>query len=59
MVWGEGSGGEGERGQGSRGQGDKGELLNKSLPCLPPLPCLFSMPNSQCPMPPPYFLLLS
>ncbi len=35
-----------------RGGGDKGELLNKSLPCLPPLSCLsflFPMPNAPCP----------
>ncbi len=37
-------------------KGDKGELLNKSLPYLPPLACLshlFSMPclaNAQCPI---------
>jgi hypothetical protein len=28
---------------------DKGELLKLSLSSLPCLPCLFSMPNSQCP----------
>ncbi len=42
---------EGQGGQGGQGdKGDKGELLSKFLPCLPPLPCLFPMPYTLCPI---------
>ncbi|MBN4000865.1 amylo-alpha-1,6-glucosidase [Nostoc sp. LPT] len=45
-----GSGGAGGDEEDKRDKGDKRELLNKSLPYLPPLACLphlFSMPNAQ------------